>query len=165
MAKPRARRSRPRTRAGRTRRPPGPTLPQLFQRYFDRNLRVHSQARIFCCVNLARIRFISPLSRELGEIATTHFSVNPEQARELAGWPEDQLRLFAATLEIGLRCPPGVPPPGPEPGPIPGRPPLPDPPPSYRMRFRGRARPGVRRLEVAFSGRTIEITFVAPRIP
>jgi hypothetical protein len=162
------------------------TLPELFQRYFDRQLRttragasaklgetglggsVVFDPRQLCCRRIAELLGSGgPFGPGLEDIANQHFGATPAQATALGAWPNHQLWLFLETLRLGLRCPhgphggppdlPRLPDPAPDPGPDPG---------PYRMHFRGRVSRGGRRLEVHLSGKNqIEITFVAPRIP
>jgi hypothetical protein len=161
------------------------TLPELFQRYFDRQLRGRRTAasgtlgepglggfefnpRQACCMRIAELLGSGgPFGPGLEDIANQHFGATPAQAAALGGWPNHQLWLFLQALRLGLKCPngphggppdlPGLPDPSPDPGPEPG---------PYRMRFRGRVSRGGRRLQVQLTGKhQIEITFVAPRIP
>jgi hypothetical protein len=164
------------------------TLPELFQRYFDRQLRPPAprggagrqgpvggpgdlgfgfDPRQACCQRIHQLLAGGgPFGPGLENIANQHFGATAAQAAALRGWPDPQLWLFLQTLRLGLKCPngphdgppelPGLPDPSPDPGPEPG---------PYRMRFRGRPSRGAKSLEIALSGRTVEITFVAPRIP
>ena len=170
-------------------------LPDLFQRYFDRRLcaggavalRIPTpptvgiadptlglDPRSGCCARLASLPDADALIGDaFAAIGRAHFDCTPEQADALAGWPPPQLRLFKAVLLEILQCPF---PPGPYDGPhrpgfpgVPPGPPPPDPPPyrPTRARFRGRAVRGARpSLQVSMPGDgSIEITFIAPRIP
>ena len=161
------------------------TLPELFQRYFDRQLRPPARSRRppvegelggvggpgpgiapdprgACCRRIADLLGgPGPFGHPLEGLANDFFGATPEQGAALRGWPEHQLWLFLQTLRLGLRCP-GVPTgpdgfhdPRPTPDPVP-----------FRMQFRGRVSRGAKSLEIRLSGANqIEITFVAPRIP
>jgi hypothetical protein len=112
-----------------------------------------------CCRDLARLQAAPPAQfpAELERIADSVFGLTPAETRALLHWPPDQIRLFAAALAIGMRCPPD-PDPDPRPDPDPASRP-------YRMSFRSRTVRGARpRIEVAMTGPRIEISFVASRI-
>jgi hypothetical protein len=159
--------------ARRRRSPPAaPTLPGLFQRYYDLVLRApRGPGPADCCARLQGVPFDpGGIGPGFADILRSHYpQATPEQIEQLGGFPPDLLQLFKAVLHIAIPCPLSGPPPFPGPRPDPD--PDPDPPewhrgPPRRVKFRGVSRRGaVPTLEIRLPSRgTVEVTFVAPRI-
>jgi hypothetical protein len=147
--------------------PAAPTLPALFQGYYDLVLRSPGGPRD-CCMRLHGVPFDPQgIGPGFAGILRSHYpQATPEQIGQLGGFPPDLLQLFKAVLHIAMRCP------FPDHRPFPPKPlPGPDPPewhrePSRRVSFKGVSRKGATpMLEIRLPSRgTVEVTFVAPRI-